>query len=244
MEHVKLGSMYLNGEPIRYDCLELVTGKIQHLTVGDTVSGNEIQFVRWGNLLVGERLACLNLSWDDLNQQRLIFGRFVTVDGQQYFCRSPQGGIAKGALNEFDCFLHALAHDEPQHPWFTANWCSGYGQVWCQDTNRNWPNERVVRAPNENPKWQHYKTNFWSPGIGFVPILEPVDEIIQPERLVGQRVKVYGTGASVTGRLIVADDYDLSLRSAVCSIFNQEWINKKGADITIRRDSVLWVRPI
>lgn len=50
MEHVKLGSMYLDGNPIRYDCFELIAGTIQDLTVGDTVSGNEIQFVRWGNL--------------------------------------------------------------------------------------------------------------------------------------------------------------------------------------------------
>lgn len=93
-------------------------------------------------------------------------------------------------------------------------------------------------------KWKHLNTEFKSSIVGFLPVLEPVETIIPPEKLVGQRVKVYGNGASVTGRLVSVDDYDLCLRSGTCSMPSQEWIGKAETDITIRRDSVLWVRPV
>lgn len=244
MEYVKFGSIYWNGKPIQYDHVELFSGKTQSLTVGNTVPGCEIQFVRWGKLLVGECNACNNLSWDVLDKNGLIFGCFVTIDGQQYFCRSPQGGVFNGALNEWDCFLQALAHDEPEHPWFTANYCSKHGSFWCQETSGNWPRQKVVRAPTDVVKWKHMETDFKSPIVGFLPILEPVEAVIPPEKLVGQRVKVYGKGASATGRLVSVDNYDLCLSSGTCSMPSQEWIDKKETNITISRDSVLWVRPV
>ena len=179
-----------------------------------------------------------------LDKNGLIFGCFVTIDGQQYFCRSPQGGVFNGALNEWDCFLQALAHDEPEHPWFTANYCSKHGSFWCQETSGNWPRQKVVRAPTDVVKWKHMDTDFKSPIVGFLPILEPVEAVIPPEKLVGQRVKVYGKGASATGRLVSVDNYDLCLSSGTCSMPSQEWIDKKETNITISRDSVLWVRPV
>ena len=79
MEYVKFGSIYWNGKPIQYDHVELFSGKTQSLTVGNTVPGCEIQFVRWSKLLVGECNACNNLSWDVLDKNGLIFGCFVTI---------------------------------------------------------------------------------------------------------------------------------------------------------------------
>lgn len=244
MEHVKLGSIYWNGKPIQYDHTELFSGKTESLTVGDTVPGYELQFARWGKLLVSDCNVCNNVSWDDLNRNGLVFGRFLTIDGQRYFCRTPQGGPAKNSLNELDCFLQALFHDEPMHAWFTSSHDTKHGAFWCQETNHNWPNQRVIRAPADVVKWRHLETDFKSPIVGFLPILEPVEAIVPPEELVGQRVKVYGNGASVTGRLVSVDNYDLCLSSSTCSMPSQEWIDKKGTSITIRRDSILWVRPI
>ena len=88
------------------------------------------------------------------------------------------------------------------------------------------------------------ETDFKSPIVGFLPILEHVEAVVPPEELVGQRVKVYGKGASATGRLVSVDNYDLCLSSGTCSMPSQEWIDKKETNITISRDSVLWVRPV
>lgn len=43
-------------------------------------------------LLVADRNLLVSVSWDDLNAQSLIFGKTITIDGQQYKVRALTGG--------------------------------------------------------------------------------------------------------------------------------------------------------
>ncbi|RLQ08677.1 hypothetical protein D9547_07060 [Geobacillus stearothermophilus] len=43
-------------------------------------------------LLISDRVLLVNVSWDDLNAQGLIFGKTITIDGRQYKLRVLTGG--------------------------------------------------------------------------------------------------------------------------------------------------------
>ena len=77
-------------------------GNIQNYSAGATLeirnteTNYEMQWIEVNDggkkYLVCDRVMLVNISWDDLNAQGLIFGKTVTIDGQQYKLRVLTGG--------------------------------------------------------------------------------------------------------------------------------------------------------
>lgn len=111
---IKLGTLYMGStkiprptRPWRND-YEPYTGaglgNIQNYSAGATLEirnteANDADKMQWIEVndggkkyLICDRVMLVNISWDDLNAQNLIFGKNVTIDGQQYKLRVLTGG--------------------------------------------------------------------------------------------------------------------------------------------------------
>ena len=74
-------------------------GNIQNYSAGATLEirnteANDADKMQWIEVndggkkyLICDRVMLVNINWDDLNSQSLIFGKNVTIDGQQYKLR-------------------------------------------------------------------------------------------------------------------------------------------------------------
>ena len=62
-EIVRLGSLYLNDFPV----LPGTSYNNKRLAIGDTERGKELEWVQYNGNLYGVCCACLNISWDQLN---------------------------------------------------------------------------------------------------------------------------------------------------------------------------------
>ncbi len=111
---IKLGTLYLNGtkqaRPTRpwqngYTPSGAPgAGNIPQFSAGQTIEirntdSDDAYKIQWIEVndggkkyLVADRVILVSVSWDDLNAQSLIFGKTVTIDGQQYKLRSLTGG--------------------------------------------------------------------------------------------------------------------------------------------------------
>ena len=109
---IKLGTLYMGSariprptNPWRNDSEPYTgagVGNIQNYSTGATLeirnteANYEMQWIEVNDggkkYLVCDRVMLVNISWDDLNAQGLIFGKTVTIDGQQYKLRVLTGG--------------------------------------------------------------------------------------------------------------------------------------------------------
>ena len=203
-EIVNLGSLYLNGQP--KDLGVEYNGEV--LSFGNTIPGKTIPFVKWGKLLVASQCICTNISWDELNKARYIFGWPVKIDGAPYLCRSLKAGEERDVPNEWDAALDATCSDDELWRWngkyFVGQECMGEGK---EETC-------VIRgmiSPRDSSRYSVRDTNIY---IGFRPVLEelPAEPKISDE-LRGSVLTVYGQGQALGGILVDYTDYDLILVS-------------------------------
>lgn len=111
---IKLGTLYLGNakktKPTRPwrtdttppgassvgDITSFSTGQTIEIRDTDSVDAYKLQWrevnVDGKKLLVADRNLLVNVSWDDLNAQSLVFGKTINIDGQQYKIRLLTGG--------------------------------------------------------------------------------------------------------------------------------------------------------
>lgn len=86
---VQMGTVYFDGEPQKVGAQY----RFQQLSVGKTVPGKELQWVRLKNgLLISRCCACKDISWNSLQKNGVITGELVELNGELYLCRCPQAG--------------------------------------------------------------------------------------------------------------------------------------------------------
>lgn len=101
---IKLGTLYLGGTKRSRPTNPVSGGDVHAFSAGQTIEirnteSSEADKLHWREIndggkkyLVADRALIRSISWDDLNAQSLIFGKEITIDGQQYKIRSLTGG--------------------------------------------------------------------------------------------------------------------------------------------------------
>lgn len=227
-EIIKLGSLYLGSRAVLPGTERNVAGPI---FVGDTVPGMELQWVRAGSLLVGDRCACTNVSWKNLNLNGLIFGRPIKIDGATYLCRSLKVGAKRDELNEWDSLLDRFGEDNDLWHWLNRSF-------WGQESKVPGSESHIMRGYDFARKWSHNHETFCHAEVGFRPVLEPI--FSEPTNvLVDNIIKVFcPQNCVVKGLLIAFDEYDMVLISDYDLPVGCDWAVRDGNEIVLRRSAV------
>lgn len=229
-----LGSLYLDGLPMVPSSLCMSNTTI---TVGDTVPMRELQWVPDGDRLIADRCICLNVSWQQLNRQGLIFGTPMIIDGQPYMCRCLKVGTKQGDPNEWDDLLNRIGRKDEVWHWRGQ-------QFWGQEIVDSLPSAGIVRGGKSSRDLRLAISAISMKAIGFRPILEPLSPL--PSDLsgfVGKRIRVYGpSGKDIIGLLVSADEYDLVLENPVFKPGEYNWAISDGGRAIANRRSISFVK--
>jgi hypothetical protein len=163
MEIKNFGSLYLNGQPSE---LNAVYGG-GDISLGDTVPGKAIHFVKWKDLWVASEIVCPSASWTDLNKHNFITGWPIRIDGVPYLCRSLKVGEERDVPNEWDDILNDLGEDNSLWHWDKM-------YFWGQETFRKGASYRAVRGYYSARRWYDFSATFRNVYVGFRPALEPL----------------------------------------------------------------------
>ncbi|MGG1531367.1 Ig-like domain-containing protein [Brevibacillus agri] len=222
---IKLGTFYLAGakkvrptKPWRSDTTPPgapSVGDIPSFSAGQTIEirdtdASDAYKIQWREvkggakkLLIADRDLLVNVSWDDLNAQGLIFGKTITIDGQQYKLRVLTGGSNyRGADgysggtptdNEWDRIivneagLNGLPTPTASDLDNSANstdfnsahnqfWNWYYMYSWAQETYTGNSAGRAIRGYLSARGWDYYgaAARF---GVGWRPVLEVLNSV-------------------------------------------------------------------
>lgn len=220
---VKLGTLYMgstkiarptkpwrnNSEPIS----GYGYGNIQNYSQGATLEirdtdSNDAYKMQWVEIndggkkyLVSDRVMLVNISWDDLNAQNLIYGKNITIDGQQYKLRVLTGGAERreggsgtsyggGKLpNEWDNWivneanlpglpkpsstdLDSTLNSTDLNSPHNQKWNWMGVYSWCQETYLHNTADRAGRGYSSARYWNfNYATHRYD-SLGWRPVLE------------------------------------------------------------------------
>ena len=100
------GTLYLNGSKqkcpmdlAKYDDVYEYMGEKIEIKSSDKSDENKLSWVEINDnnkkLLICDRNILKGMSWDELNNQNLVFGKVVIIDGQKYILRLLKGGDKK-----------------------------------------------------------------------------------------------------------------------------------------------------
>lgn len=235
---VKLGSLYFDHKPVNVGSAY----NDKPLSIGDTVPGKEIQWIKDGNRLIADRCVCDEISWVQLNQMGLTKGAPIFVDGRAYLCRCPQ---TEPIFSEW--YFLVDKYGDANELW---HWNHTY--FWSQ-------NEEGEEATRESDVARCAVRGYYSAihngwfdrtaqlkGLGFRPVLEQMLTSLKISRaLVGQKVQLYGpSGGPLTGTLERFDDYDLVLNCAPPLPTGCNWIGLSGGMVIVPRSAVLWIHKV
>lgn len=235
MEKIKLGTAYIDEFPLSPG---LRSHRSDRISIGDTISSFAIQWVQLSNgLLVADRCICNNVSWKQLNESDLVFGKVIQIDGKWYLCRSLKVGAKEGDPNEWDAALaEAGENDEVWH------WKGQY--FWGQETPESWASFRAIRGYHSARHWNSKRATRRTANVGFRPALEAlVPAPLDYGPLVGTEITLMVPDHRfVTGMLVSVSDYDLGLETHSPLPDISKWAIPDGERIIIDRASVGWLR--
>ena len=102
----KLGTLCLNGikqkcpsDLVNYDDVHEYMGEKIEIKNSDKSDKNKLSWVEINDnnkkFLICDRNVLKGISWDELNNQNLVFGKVVIIEGQKYILRLLKGGNKK-----------------------------------------------------------------------------------------------------------------------------------------------------
>ena len=158
--------------------------------------GNDLRWIMVNDLLIADQTLLVNISWNDLDQQDFVFGKPVTLNGQQFLCRLLKVGAENGAPNEWDSALDMVDDEDCLWHWDKISF---WGQEKLDFSNGVYRGSYLPRF------WNWFDTAVRSPIIGFRPALEPVpsDHLAS-----GEQVCAIGGQSVLYGKLLEVTDYD------------------------------------
>lgn len=145
------------------------------ISIGDTVQGKSITWIKPDgmNLLVCDRVILTNVSWNDLDENELVFGKKLTIENRCFLCRLPQvGKDIDDYHSEWDRILTITG--ESNSLWHWRKEC-----FLGQDTARGFTTFMSVRGFYSSRAWNDISCDIRKVTTGFRPILE----ILPSERL-------------------------------------------------------------
>ena len=236
MEIKNFGSLYLNGQPSE---LNAVYGG-GDISLGDTVPGKAIHFVKWKNLWVASEIVCPNASWTNLNKHNFITGWPIRIDGVPYLCRSLKVGEERDVPNEWDDILNDLGEDDSLWHWDKM-------YFWGQETFRKGASDHAVRGYFSARFWNYYIATSRYVIVGFRPALEPLPPApLISDSLIGATLKLYGPSKAFSGRLEEFSDYDLVIGPSAQQLIPADckWVSRDGSRIIIDRSAITWIQEV
>ena len=185
-----------------------VSANTSNFTVGDTVSGKELQWIEWTKadgtkMLVCDRGLIVSISWNNINAAGFITGKEITIDGQKYKMRSltgstgASGTYGAGCNNEWDQFLDAVGESND-----LTHWSNMYS--WCQEVYYNNSDCRSVRGCSSARYYDFSYASGAGTGVAFRPALE----ILNAAPKVSPDSKDYGNCATAPDITITVKDDD------------------------------------
>ncbi|MEK4025770.1 glycoside hydrolase family 78 protein [Sporosarcina sp. FSL W7-1283] len=207
---IKLGTLYLGGTKRSRPTNPVSGGDVHAFSAGQTIEirnteSSEADKLHWREIndggkkyLVADRALIRSISWDDLNAQSLIFGKEITIDGQQYKIRSLTGGSTyrsgtdaysggSPSNNEWDRWIvneanisglpkptatdltNNSANLNGAHNQFW-NWYNMYS--WAQETYTGNSSDRAFRGYYSARFWDYSTSSYRGTYFGFRPVLE------------------------------------------------------------------------
>lgn len=162
-------------------------------------SGKDLRWVVVNGLLIADRPLLINISWDDLNRQGLVFGEPVTINGQQFLCRLLKVGTRDGTPNEWDAALDAAGKGNGLWHWDSSFF-------WGQETPHS--SNRALRGYESARHWNWSASTSRAASLGFRPVLDP----LPAEQLAaGDRVCAIGGQSALYGDVLELTNYDIVL---------------------------------
>ena len=234
-EIIKLGSLYFDGQP------QEVGSKYNNgqITFGPAVPGKELQWFKINGILVADRCVCTCVSWEQLDDQDLVFGTLARIDGQFYLCRCLKVGTDAVVPSEWNTALNEIGKNN-----MIWHWKNQY--FWGQETLKGQASHRAVRGYSSARFWNDLAVTTRRAYVGFRPALEPLGpEPCSPDALIGKTIRLYGArGVPLEGRLLDVDDYDLILTPVTGTPTDCSWASRAGENLVVSRDSVLWAKEV
>lgn len=233
---VKFGSLYFDHKSVDVG----VAYNDKPLSIGNTIPGKEIQWVKDGKTLIADRCVCDDISWVQLDQMGLAKGTPVFIDGRVYLCRCPK---TEPAFSEWELLLNKYGEGSDLWHW-------NHMYFWGQDEEDATRNSDIARCAVRGYYAANHgcwfdKTNRVK-SLGFRPVLEPMPASLKISKsLVGQKVLLYGLGGgSMTGTLEKLDDYDLFLSCLPPLPVVRSWMCLSGGMVVVPRNAVVWIRKV
>lgn len=205
---ITLGSLYLDGCPAE---IGTKYNPGQAIELGETALGKEINWIVANSMLIADRCILINVSWNDLHANSLIFGKEVAIGGYHYQARLLKVGTKRRDPNEWDAALDLVGEDNELWHWENTFF-------WGQERPTDYQASRSVYRgyySARNLGWPSSGYRFVS--LGFRPALEPLPT--DPAALKhGQQALVVGRAGAVVGGLIDATAYDFVIQP------NADWL--------------------
>ena len=199
---ITIGSLYLDGHP--YPIGERYRN-FQPISIGNSVSGQEISWVVANGLLIADRSLLTCISWEDLFENHLIFGQKITVDGYSFQLRLLKVGENDNDPNEWDAALDAVGDDSHDL------WHWGKGYFWGQEGSLE---GEFPLCPCRGYNSARYRENIGAfrqyALAGYRPVLEPVCS--NPNELTpGREMFIWIVQKLIRGCAEEVTDYDFVL---------------------------------
>lgn len=231
---LKLGSLYLDDRPVE------IGGNYspdQIIMLGETIPGKEASWVVVNGMLIANRCMLVNIRWDDLAEQGLVFGKEITVQGFGFKIRLLKVGNKDRVPNEWDAALDAVGESDAL--W---HWSGRY--FWGQESVSGFESSRAFRGHSLARFFTWDSPSLRRPKIGFRPILKPLHT--NPSDLrPGKDVMAIGRDGYVIGRLVDKTQYDLILRpkAGVAAGVPSFAANMQDGTLAVDRSGILLALP-
>ena len=225
----KMGSLYLDDEPVNPG-IEYQPG--QTISLGEAISDKEISWVPANGLLIADRCLLTCISWDDLNDQGLVFGREIELHGFKFRARLLKVGSEEGIPNEWDAALDTVGDSDDLWHW-------GGMFFWGQEEIKI-ASGRAYRGYSSARYWNWNYSSNRNAYLGFRPALEPLPT--DPSALRhGQEVLVIGHDGAVVGDLEDMTPYDFIIRSKSGKLAGKATFaaNMRNGTVAVDRSGVL-----
>lgn len=201
-EIIRLGSLYFDNlaqEPGAHYKTEDGT-----VSIRDTVEGKALPWLKLGHMLVAQQCVCLNVSWERLNKDKLIYGAIIKIDGQDFLCRSMSTSKHSSG-NEWDKFIRKYGHSEVDVHW-NDSYTLGRSTAIAAGSQGK---EMIVVRGFIDPKHESViSATVQDPRVGFRPVLEQLKSARgNLSRLVRKRITFLGPDLQpISGKLRAVRD--------------------------------------
>ena len=227
---LKFGSLYVNDKPIDPGTEYKPD---QAISFGTMTPDKAINWVPVNGLLIADRCLLARISWDDLNDQGLVFGREIQLFGFRFWARLLKVGNCEGVPNEWDSALDVVGENDDL--WHWEDMC-----FWGQETVLTDASSRAYRGYRSARLWSWNKSSYRYATLGYRPALEPLATVPTTLKL-GQDVLAIGKDGAVVGKLMDATTYDLVIQPNADGLVGKAAFaaNMRNGTVAVDRQGIL-----